>query len=138
MRRIASLWLPNFATDRLATAILEFPEGQASFLCSTQLVETQRMQVLGTEGRIEIEMPFDAYTDRPCRIFIDDGGAFAGGPVEVEAFDVVNQYTIECDLFAKAIRTGQRPVVPLEDALRNMATIDALFRSARSGGWETV
>ena len=129
---------PNFKTDRLATAIFDFPEGQASFLCSTQLVECQRMQILGTERRIEIEMPFDAPIDRPWRVLIDDGSAFAGGPVEVEAPDVVNQYTIECDLFSEAIRTGKRPVVPLEDARANMRVIDALFRSAKSGGWEAV
>ena len=129
---------PNFKTDRLTTAIFDFPEGQASFLCSSQLVECQRMQIFGTEGRIEIETPFDAPIAGPYRVFVDDGGAFAGGPVELEASDVVNQYTIECDLFSEAIRSGKPPVVPLEDAVQNMRAIDALFRSARSGGWEVV
>ena len=96
------------------------------------------MQILGTGRRIEIEMPFDAPIDRPWRVLIDDGSAFAGGAVEVEASEVVNQYTIECDLFSEAIRTGKRPVVPIEDAMANMRVIDALFRSAQSGGWEPV
>ncbi len=129
---------PTFKTDRLTTAIFEFPQGQASFLCSSQLVACQRMQIFGTEGRIEIETPFDAPIDRPYRVFVDDGSAFAGGPVDAEASDVVNQYTIECDLFSEAIRSGTRPVVPLEDAMRNMRAIDALFRSAQSGGWKPV
>ena len=66
---------PSFETDRLASALLEFPGGQALFVCSTQLVPYQRMQIFGTKGRIEIEIPFNAPPDRPCRIFVDDGSA---------------------------------------------------------------
>src|SRR5690349_17290202 len=64
---------PEFKTDRLASAILEFPSGQAVFTCSTQMVPYQRMQFLGTTGRIEMEIPFNAPPDRPTRLFIDDG-----------------------------------------------------------------
>ncbi len=129
---------PTFKIDRLTTAIFEFPEGQASFMCSSQLVACQRMQIIGTEGRIEIETPFDAPIEALFRVFFDDGGAFTGGAAELAASDVVNPYTIECDLFAEAVRSGNQPVVSLEDAMRNTRAIDALFRSARSGGWETV
>ena len=96
------------------------------------------MQIIGTEGRIEIETPFDAPIDGPFRVFFDDGRAFTGGPAELAVSDVVNPYTIECDLFSEAIRRGDQPVVPLEDAVRNTRAIDALFRSAQSGGWEAV
>ena len=41
------------------------------------------------------------------------------------------------DLFAEAIQTGGQAPTPLEDAVRNMAVIDAVFRSAESGTWET-
>jgi predicted dehydrogenase len=64
---------PNFKTDRLATVLMDFPNGQALFVCSTQLVPYQRMQIFGTTGRIEIEIPFNAPPDRPTRIFVDDG-----------------------------------------------------------------
>src|SRR5277367_2060701 len=46
---------PEFQTDRLTSAILDFPAGQAVFTCSMQLVPYQRMQFFGTKGRIEIE-----------------------------------------------------------------------------------
>ena len=65
--------IPSFETDRLTSGLLQFPTGQALFTCSTQLVPYQRMQILGTKGRIEIEIPFNAPPDRPCRIFVDDG-----------------------------------------------------------------
>jgi predicted dehydrogenase len=127
---------PDFKTDRLASAILEFPSGQAIFTCSTQLVPYQRMHFLGTKGRVEIEIPFNAPPDRPCRIFIDDGRDVFGGGVTTESIPTCDQYTIQGDVFSRAIR-GQGDVpVSLEDALRNMAVIEAVFRSAETGRWE--
>jgi predicted dehydrogenase len=129
---------PDFQTDRLASAILDFPAGQASFTCSTQMVPYQRMQFLGTKGRLEIEIPFNAPNDRPCRIFIDDGRDVFGGGIATESMPTCDQYTIQGDAFSQAIR-GQRDVpVPLEDALRNMAVIEAVFRSAETGRWESL
>ena len=127
---------PTFQTDRLTSAILEFPSGQASFTCSTQLVPYQRMQILGTKGRIEIEVPFNAPNDRPCRIFIDDGRDLFGGGITVETFRTCDQYTIQGDVFSRALREGTEVPVPLVDAIKNMAVIEAVFRSAESGSWE--
>ena len=129
---------PGFRTDRLTSALLAFPTGQALFVCSTQLVPYQRMQIFGTQGRIEIEIPFNAPPDRPCRIFLDDGSQLGDAAAETITFDVINQYTLQGDAFAKAIREGTPLEFPLEDAISNMAVIDALFRSAESGRWERV
>src|SRR5260370_7212999 len=63
---------PDFQTDRLTSAVMEFPSGHSVFTCSTQLVPYQRMQFLGTKGRIEIKIPFNAPTDRPCELLTDD------------------------------------------------------------------
>jgi predicted dehydrogenase len=128
---------PAFGTDRLATALLEFPSGQALFVCSTQLVLYQRTQILGTRGRIEIEVPYNAPADRPCRIFVDDGRDTLGSGIETLAFDTLDQYTLETEAFSRAILEGKPAPIPLEDAVCNMAVIDALFRSATSGRWET-
>ena len=129
---------PNFETDRLASVLLQFPKGQALFCCSTQLVPYQRMQILGTKGRIEIEIPFNAPPDRPCRIFVDDGSKLGDASASLETFDVVNQYTVQGDLFARAIREGTPLPFPLEDAVKNMRVLDAIFRAGRSGRWEEV
>jgi predicted dehydrogenase len=128
---------PTFQVDRLTSAVLEFPSGHAIFTCSTQLVPYQRMQVLGTKGRIEIEVPFNAPNDRPCRIFVDDGRDLVGGGITVETFPTCDQYTIQGDVFSRAIREKTAPPVPLTDAIKNMAVIEAVFRSAESGRWET-
>lgn len=127
---------PDFKTDRLTSAILDFPAGQAIFTCSTQLVPYQRMQFLGTKGRIEIEIPFNAPADRPCRIFLDDGRDVFGGGITTESIPACDQYTIQGDAFSRAVRGEREVPVSLEDALANMAVIEALFRSAETGRWE--
>lgn len=126
---------PNFDTDRLASVILDFPSGQSVFTCSTQLAPYQRMHFVGAKGRIEIEIPFNAPPDRPCRIFIDDGDLF-GSNIEIKAFDTCDQYTIQGDCFSTAILKDTEVPIPLEDAVKNMRVIEAIFRSAESGRWE--
>jgi len=128
---------PAMHTDRLTSALLEFPRGQAIFTCSTQAVPYQRMHFVGTKGRIEIEIPFNAPPDRPTRLFIDDGNLLGEG-LETESFAVCDQYTLQGDAFSKAVLEGGEVPVPLEEAIRNMAVIEAVFNSARSGRWEAV
>ena len=57
---------------------------------------------------------------------------------EVVEFAAVDQYTLEGDAFSSAVIARTHPPVPLEDAIRNMRVIDAIFRSGESGGWEEV
>lgn len=129
---------PSFDTDRLSSFLLEYPQGHAIFTCSTQLVPYQRMQFLGTKGRIDVEIPFNAPPDRPTKIFIDDGGELFGSGISSESFATGDQYTWQADAFAEAVR-GRRPApVPLEDSLRQMAVLDAIFRAAESGRWVDV
>ena len=129
---------PQMGTDRLTSAILDFPSGRATFTCGTQLVSYQRMQFFGTKGRIEIEVPFNAPIDRPCRIFIDSGSDLFGGGIETEVIPACDQYTIQGDLFSRAIRENTEVPVTLEHAVQNMAVIEAVFRSAETGRWENL
>lgn len=128
---------PQMNTDRLTSAILDFHDGQAIFTCSTQLVPYQRMQFLGTRGRIEIEIPFNAPSDRPTRIVIDGGDLF-GADRNTEEFPICDQYTLQGDQFSRAILEDTEIAVPLEEAIRNMKVIEGIFRSADSGLWETI
>ncbi|RDS82818.1 gfo/Idh/MocA family oxidoreductase [Dyella monticola] len=127
---------PEFKVDRLASAILDFPSGQSIFTCSTQMTPYQRMQFLGTTGRIEIEIPFNAPPDRPTRLFIDDGRDVFGGGITTETLPVCDQYTIQGDAFSRAIRGDGDVPVSMDSAIANMAVIEAVFRSAESGKWE--
>jgi predicted dehydrogenase len=126
---------PQMGTDRLASAILEFPSGHAIFNCSTQLIPYQRMHFLGTRGRIELEIPFNAPPDRPTRLFIDSTGDLSGSGISTEIFPVGDQYTLQGDAFARAVFENTEVPVPLEDSIANMAVIEAIFASARSDCW---
>lgn len=128
---------PGMQIDRLSSATLDFAPGQAVFMCSTQLVPFQRMQIFGEKGRIEIEIPYNIPPDEPTRIFIDNGSQPAGRSARVEEFDICDQYMTQGEAFSKAIQEDTEVPVPLEDALGNMRVIDAVFRAAESGGWET-
>jgi predicted dehydrogenase len=123
---------PDFRVDRLTSAILDFPSGQAVFTCGMQLVPYQRMNFLGTTGRIEVEIPFNAPPGRPCRIAIDSGGDISGKDIRWEEFPVCDQYTLQGDAFSRAIREGTAVPVPVEEAVLNMAVIEAIFRSGKS------
>jgi predicted dehydrogenase len=129
---------PDLGTDRLASALLDFAPGQGVFTCSTQLVPYQRVQILGARGRVEIEIPFNAPPDSPCRIFFHDGSDLAGLNPRIEEFPVCDQYTIQGDLFSKAVQENTEVPVPLENALANMAVIDAVLQSGKSKAWESI
>lgn len=126
----------QFGTDVLTSAVLEFPGGHCVFSCSTQSVANQSFQFIGTTGRIEIDIPFNAIPGERMRLRIDDGSDLRRSSVVVEEVEACDQYTIQGDLFSRAVRLGGPPPVPLEDSLRNMAVIEAVFRSARTGRWE--
>jgi len=120
---------PAMHIDRLASAILDFAPGQSSFTVSTQLVPYQRMQIMGTKGRVEIEIPYNAPADRPTRIFVDSN---------VEEFPTVDQYMLQGEAFSRAILDGTEVAVTLEDAQRNMRVIDAVLKAGQTSTWETV
>jgi predicted dehydrogenase len=96
------------------------------------------MQLFGTRGRLHVENPFNAPAGRRCRIFLDDGRELPGGKLETIRLPAVDQYSTQADRFSQAIRGVGHVPVSLEDAIGNMAVIDALFRSSESGKWEEV
>ena len=129
---------PNFKTDRLAGALLEFPGGRhLTFTVGTQISAHQRVTIVGDQGRIEVMIPFNAPPDRPTEIAIDDGADLVGGGRRVETFPVCDQYALQGDAFSRAVRDGSPLEYGIEDAIANMRVIDALNRSAESGRWET-
>jgi predicted dehydrogenase len=137
-RRVVGLIEEDAATqtDVLTSALLDFGEGQSAISCSTRITPFQRVQIMGTTGRIEVQIPVNAPPNRACRILIDDGSDFFGAGAENIEFEICDQYTIQGDLFSQAIREGREPIVSLEDSIRNMAVVDAVFASAKSGSWE--
>jgi predicted dehydrogenase len=127
---------PDMQVDRLTSGLLRFERGQATFSCATQLVHYQAMQIFGTTGRIDVRIPFNPPPGDECRIFVDDGRDVEGSGIETITFPPVDQYALQADRFSEAVRGVGSVPVSLEDAMGNMAVIDALFRSAESCVWE--
>jgi predicted dehydrogenase len=125
---------PSFGTDRTCSAVLDFGGGRsAAFTVSTQSSPFQRVQVVGTTGRIEIDIPFNSPKDRPTMVTVVDGN----GTDEL-SFGPVDQYECQADAFGRAVRSGGPAPTPLTDAVANMAVIDAVVASAADGSWHTV
>jgi predicted dehydrogenase len=130
---------PDFCVDRGFSALLDFGNGRRlDFTVSMQTTPYQRVQVIGTEKRVEIEIPFNAPQGQETRIFVDDGKVPGGGSAVTETFAACDQYSLEGDAFSLAIRGAQPLLYGVEDAIQNMRIIDALFASQRSGRWESV
>lgn len=121
---------PDFKVDRMASAVMGFGSGTATWTCATQLAAYQRVHILGTEGRIEVQIPFNPPSDRACRIWHQRGGR-----LEEILFDPVNHYTIQGDLFSLAVLNDTSVPTPLGDAVANMRAIEAVSRSSRLGRW---
>jgi predicted dehydrogenase len=123
---------PAFVTDRLFSGMMDFAGKVSTFTCSTQLAEYQRVNILGTTGRIEILIPFNAPPDKPCTIILQDDSS---DTVEKISFDACDQYTIQADRFAMAVINGTDVPTPLTDALNNMHVLETLVKSAETGQW---
>jgi predicted dehydrogenase len=122
---------PDAGVDRLTSAILQYPRGQAVFTCGIQLSPSQNTRILGTAGKIDVP------SDLPSRLVVDASDRLEEPAIETITFEPYNHYTIMVELFAQAVRLGAPAPISLEDSVKNMAVLDALFRSARSQRWET-
>jgi len=131
-RRVLGLveYDPVFETDRLASAMLDFDGGTATFTCATQLAPYQRVNIFGTQGRLEVEIPVNAPANQSTRLFYQ-----RGDEIEEIRLEPCDQYTIQGDLFSQAILNNSEVPTPLSDALANMRAIEAVLRSARDGVW---
>jgi predicted dehydrogenase len=138
---------PQSGCDRLTSGILDFGTGQATFIVATQQVPYQRVQIFGTRGHIEVEIPFNAPNSRPCRLLVDPGSL--GSPdftvaedsrdrAETFVLPIANHYTLQGHAFSEAIRTGKTPQNSIADAVANARVLDAIFQAASSERWERV
>jgi predicted dehydrogenase len=124
---------PKMEIDRLASAILDFGRGTAEFTVSTQVEPYQRVQIVGTHGWLQIEIPFNAPTERPCKLWHHK----EGDSREI-TMETANQYELQGEYFCKAVLDDTEVPTPWSDAIANMKVIDAVFESDRLGSWVTL
>jgi predicted dehydrogenase len=125
---------PAFRTDIHSQAILDFGEGRAAvFSVSTQMFPCQRVTAVGSGGSLSIEVPFNMYPDVPGKVTVT-----CGVGRRVIKTEIADQYLLEFDTFAESVMHRAAAPTPVPDAVANMAVLDALFKSAETGAWETV
>ena len=130
---------PEFKTDRLVSALIDFGQGRhLDFTVGTQISPYQRVQIVGTKKRLEVEIPFNALPGAAMKIYTDDGTRLGDALAKSEILPACDQYTLQGDAFARMVRGEIPPEYGVEDAICNMRIIDALFRSVQSERWEKV
>lgn len=124
---------PRFNTDTLFSGMLDFGVGSATFTCSTLLAPYQRVNILGTEGRIEIKIPFNAPNDEQCVLLVENGGH-----CQTYEFTICDQYSLQGDSLARSI-LGEKPVLtPLRDGWQNMVLLEKCLQSGVDRKWLEV
>lgn len=122
---------PRFGTDVLTSAVLDFGGRHAAFICSTQLEPEQKVFLMGSAGRLVIEIPFNIPSDRPTRILLYSGGDPPVAPgVEAIEVPVADVYAVQADAFSAAIREGTPVPTPPADAVANMKVIEQILSAA--------
>lgn len=124
---------PDFGVDCLTSGILDFGSGTSTFTCSTQIAPFQRVNIFGTTGHIEINVPFNPATDMPCDIRLSDTDG-----TRAISVDNSNQYTLQGDLMSEAILNDTDVPTPLADGVANMRVLEGIIRSSRSGSWQSL
>ncbi|HTB59024.1 MAG TPA: Gfo/Idh/MocA family oxidoreductase [Polyangia bacterium] len=123
--------------DVLSSAMLEFPTGQATLTCGMELGPMQRALLLGTKGHLDVPIAWTPPFDRPSELTLETSSALESPTAERRTFEPVNQYALLVAAFARAAAGGGPTPVPLEDSVKNVAVLEALYRSTTSGRWET-
>ncbi len=124
---------PEFKTDMLSSALMDFGGTRASFHVSTTSDNYQRVEIIATSGHIVIHLPFNTYPDTSAKVTIQS----AIGSREV-GFDPVDQYGLMFSKFAQTIINKSTLPFSADDALLNQKVMDAIFRSAATNRWEHV
>lgn len=116
------------SVDDTLVGVLQFPDRVLVQLdCSIESYDRSRAEIVGSEGVILLEKPWFPGEDRG-EILLRRGSkeeriATPGG----------NGYHLEVEDFADAVLSNRPPRWTIDDAVANMAAIDALLRSARTG-----
>lgn len=123
---------------------LRFPNGAAGqFTSSFRAMPDFRAVLLGSEGVMQLDLPWINKVGVTSHVeILREGKRGAGGTfsdqlsekaVEKHEFPDVNGYRCEVEAMAACVLDGAAPVVPLADTRATIATLEALYRSAREG-----
>lgn len=126
--------LADSGTDETLTGLLSFPSGAlAQIQCSFGSAEHQSLDVVGTNGSIEIAHPFTAWRSDETSIRLTQADQ-----TEEIIFPPADPYAIMLANFSEGVRDREDLWSPIDDGVGTLRVIDALRRSAASGRAERV
>ncbi|MDF2963511.1 MAG: oxidoreductase protein [Paenibacillus sp.] len=113
--------------DMMASGLLEFPGGVAlTFDCGMWAAGRNVLEVLGTEGRIEVPCAYVSRQNEEDHFFV----TVKGERREVKV-PYVNQYSLQADNFGRSVQYGSPQLFDGSDAVLNMKAVDACLKSAK-------
>jgi predicted dehydrogenase len=119
--------------DNLMSGIADFGRRRhLNFTISMSVAPYQRVQIVGTKGRIEVEIPFNAPPDKSNRVFVQGMDMNVG---EWISYPIRDQYMLQAEAFGRAVAREEKHEWPVANAIQNMKIIDAFFKSGKTGKW---
>jgi predicted dehydrogenase len=116
---------PEYGVDTTLLASVQFPDDCFGMLaCSMEVPMRCFLEVAGTRGRVEVLHMFEE--NASVRLTID-------GKEEVRSFSAPNRFKVQIEHFADCVLNRKPLEFPPADAIRNVAFLEALKRSADSG-----
>jgi predicted dehydrogenase len=134
---------PRFRIDRLSTALLDYGDAHATFTVGTQAGSSswgthQQLTVLGGSGWLRFNFPYAHARPSACFVQFGDASTVGSLPTSTFYFEPMNHYALEVDRFSRLLLGHDVPSWPIEDAVRTLRTIEALFESGRTGTWQLL
>ena len=115
----------GIGVDTTFSGLLRFPCGAVANVWSSLEGPPQLpFTAYGTKGTIYLEQSFD----ENIPVVLDRGGV-----QEKIELNSINRFQVQIDEFSECVLTNKAPKFPVEDAIKNMAAILALYKSAQTG-----
>ena len=122
----ARVYKPDDGQVELTTnAVLDFGDGRFGLIDSSFDLPTRQVaEIHGENGSISIPLPFTP-VDVEVEVILS-----LEGQIIHQHIARVDQYRLEVEHFGACVRSGTQPVFDLTETLENLATIEAIYRSA--------
>ena len=122
---------PRFKeVEDIATFTLEFPSGVlASGTSGYSFHETRRLRCAAADGWFGLDPAF-SYNGLVMHVGHKAGMASAR---EQRVWTPKNQFAVEMNAFAEAIRHDREPLTPGEEGLQDMRVLEAIYQAASGG-----
>jgi len=126
---------PKLKTDFYANVLAEFPGFNMTFYVSTQMGNRQTMVFHGDKGFIELSAPFNSNLYEGDEVRVHNA---SHNETRTYRYSGINQYVLEIEAFTRAVAGKKQSLFSLEESVLNQRVIDAIYKSGKSGRWQSV